>query len=136
MNDAAVKDRFLQLASTARALLSDFREVEQNFRELDRGVRERIALCQGSKGELLEDILGERDAIGDSDPNLNVSLLVHVDLRQNARVPAFSEHTYAALVAHRPLFEGDAPQPAQRRPSGPVAITKGSAGPRARRRRP
>jgi hypothetical protein len=67
MDAAAVKDRFLQLASTARALLSDFREVEQNFRELDRGVRERIALWQGSKGELLEDIFGERDAIGDSD---------------------------------------------------------------------
>jgi hypothetical protein len=60
MDAAAVKDRFLQLASTARALLSD-------FRELDRGVRERIALWQGSKGELLEDIFGERDAIGDSD---------------------------------------------------------------------
>lgn len=67
MDDAAVKDRFLQLASTARALLSDFRQVEQNFRELDRGVRERIALWQGSKGELLEEIFGERDAIGDSD---------------------------------------------------------------------
>lgn len=67
MDAPAVKDRFLQLASTARALLSDFREVEQNFRELDRGVRERIALWQGSKGELLEDIFGARDAIGDSD---------------------------------------------------------------------
>ncbi len=67
MDAAAVKDRFLQLASTARALLSDFREVEQNFRELDRGVRERIALWQGSKGELLEEVFGERDAIGDSD---------------------------------------------------------------------
>jgi hypothetical protein len=67
MDDAAVKDRFLQLATTARALLSDFREVEQNFRDLDRGVRERIAFWQGSKGELLEQIFGERDAIGDSD---------------------------------------------------------------------
>jgi DNA-binding transcriptional LysR family regulator len=45
-----------------------------------------------------------------SDPTLNVWLLIHVDLRQNARVRAFSEHTHAALVAQRPLFEGDAPQ--------------------------
>jgi hypothetical protein len=67
MDDAAVKDRFLQAASMARALLSDFREVEQNFRELDRGVRERIAFWQGGKGELLQQIFGERDAIGDSD---------------------------------------------------------------------
>ncbi|HEY0870021.1 MAG TPA: hypothetical protein VGD55_06465, partial [Acidothermaceae bacterium] len=53
-----------------------------------------------------------------SDPTLNLALLVHVDLRQNVRVRAFSEHTYAALVAQRPLFQGDAPQPTQRRRSG------------------
>jgi hypothetical protein len=51
----------------ARELLTDFREVEQNFRLLDRRVRERIALWDGSKGALLEDVMGERDAIGDSD---------------------------------------------------------------------
>jgi DNA-binding transcriptional LysR family regulator len=54
-----------------------------------------------------------------SDPNVNVWLLVHVDLRQNARVRAFSEHTYAALVARRPLFEGHAPQPGGRRAPRP-----------------
>jgi hypothetical protein len=62
-----VKDRFLQMAATARALLSDFREVEQNFRDLDRGVREKIAQWEGGKGALLEQIFGERDAIADSD---------------------------------------------------------------------
>jgi hypothetical protein len=41
--------------------------VEQNFRKLDRWVRERITLWEGSKGELLEAIMGERDAITDSD---------------------------------------------------------------------
>jgi hypothetical protein len=51
----------------ARELLADFREVEYNFRQLDRRVRERIALWEGSKGALLEQIMGERDAIGDSD---------------------------------------------------------------------
>jgi hypothetical protein len=51
----------------ARELLTDFREVEHNFRQLDRRVRERIALWEGSKGALLEDIMGERDAIADSD---------------------------------------------------------------------
>ena len=51
----------------ARELLADFREVEHNFRQLDRRVRERIALWEGSKGALLEQIMGERDAIADSD---------------------------------------------------------------------
>ncbi len=36
----------------------------------------------------------------------NLWLLVHVDLRRNARVRAFVEHTYAALVAERSTFEG------------------------------
>ncbi|MBV6486903.1 MAG: hypothetical protein GHHEDOFH_00840 [Pseudorhodoplanes sp.] len=62
-----IKERFLQIAATARGLLSDFREIEQNFRDLDREVRERIATWDGSKGELLAEIFGERDAIVGSD---------------------------------------------------------------------
>ena len=67
LDDAAVKDRFQQFMQLARELLTDFREVEQNFRMLDRRVRERIALWEGGKATLLENILGERDAIADSD---------------------------------------------------------------------
>ena len=50
MDATQVNDRFLQMAATARGLLSDFREVEQNFRELDRAVRERIAAWEGTQG--------------------------------------------------------------------------------------
>ncbi|MDD2686270.1 MAG: DUF3375 domain-containing protein [Gallionella sp.] len=67
LDDTAVKDRFQQFMQGARELLTDFREVEHNFRQLDRRVRVRIALWEGSKGALLEDIMGERDAIADSD---------------------------------------------------------------------
>jgi flagellar motility protein MotE (MotC chaperone) len=67
LDDTAVKDRFQQFMQGARELLADFREVEHNFRQLDRRVRERIALWEGSKGTLLEQIMGERDAIADSD---------------------------------------------------------------------
>ena len=67
LDDTAVKDRFLQFQQLARELLADFREVEHNFRQLDRKVREKIALWEGSKGALLDEIMGERDAIGDSD---------------------------------------------------------------------
>jgi len=67
LDDTAVKDRFQQFQQLARELLSDFREVEHNFRLLDRKVREKIALWEGSKGALLDEIMGERDAIGDSD---------------------------------------------------------------------
>ena len=74
LDDTAVKDRFQQFDRLAKELLGDFREVEQNFRTLDRRVRERIALWDGSnlangrgRGALLQDIMGERDAITDSD---------------------------------------------------------------------
>ena len=67
LDDTEIKDRFQQFTQLARELLTDFREVEHNFRQLDRRVRERIALWEGAKGELLEEIMGERDAIGYSD---------------------------------------------------------------------
>jgi len=67
LDNTALKDRFQQFMQLARELLADFREVEHNFRGLDRRVRERIALWEGSKGALLEEIMGERDAIADSD---------------------------------------------------------------------
>jgi len=67
LDDTALRDRFQQFVQVAHELLSDFREVEQNFRGLDRRVRERIALWQGGKGALLEEIIGQRDAIAGSD---------------------------------------------------------------------
>jgi hypothetical protein len=67
MDASQVKDRFLQMATTARALLGDFRTLDQSFRDLDRTVRERIATWEGGKGALLQDMFGERDQISESD---------------------------------------------------------------------
>ncbi|MGW8592568.1 DUF3375 domain-containing protein [Dietzia sp. NPDC055877] len=67
LDRTAVRDRYQQFAATARELLSDFREVEENFRELDRSARERIATWDGSKGELLGELLGGRSRIDSSD---------------------------------------------------------------------
>ena len=67
LDEAAVRDRYQQFAGTARELLADFREVEENFRKLDRHLRERIAGWHGGKGELLDDVLGSRESIAGSD---------------------------------------------------------------------
>lgn len=67
LDDTSIRDRFQQFTSLARELLSDFREVEENFRLLDRESRERIARWEGSKGELLAEILEERDVITGTD---------------------------------------------------------------------
>lgn len=61
------RDRYQQLARTARELLADFREVEENFRRLDRRLREQIAGWTGSKGELLDQMVGSRSTIAQSD---------------------------------------------------------------------
>jgi Protein of unknown function (DUF3375) len=67
LDSTAQKERFQQIVHLSRELLSDFRQVEHNFRQLDRLVRERIALWNGAKGDLLTQVLGERDAITESD---------------------------------------------------------------------
>jgi hypothetical protein len=71
LDDTALRDRFQQFTATARELLGDFREVEDNFRTLDRGVRERIAGWEGSRGALLDDVFGKQDAITESDQGLS-----------------------------------------------------------------
>jgi len=67
LDATSVRDRYQQFAITARELLADFREAEENFRKLDRRLREKIAGWQGGKGELLDDVLGSRESIAGSD---------------------------------------------------------------------
>ncbi len=62
-----IRERFLEARETARQLLFDFRQVEENFRQLDRKSREKIAVSEGSKGGLLDEIFGEQDEINGSD---------------------------------------------------------------------
>lgn len=62
-----VRERFLQVEDTARRLLSDFRQVEENFRLLDRATREQIAASTGTKGEVLDAVFGKQDSIATSD---------------------------------------------------------------------
>jgi flagellar motility protein MotE (MotC chaperone) len=67
LDPTGVRDRYQQFSTTARELLADFREVEENFRLLDRAAREKIAAWAGSKGDLLADLVGSRSEISGSD---------------------------------------------------------------------
>lgn len=62
-----IKERYAQVTDIARRLLSDFRQVEENFRLLDTQTRERIAVSTQPKATLLEEIFGETDHIHRSD---------------------------------------------------------------------
>ncbi|MCX4579047.1 DUF3375 domain-containing protein [Streptomyces sp. NBC_01571] len=67
LDSAALRDRYQQVTTTAHGLLADFREVEANFRDLDRDLRSKIAAWDGAKGELLDEVLGSRESIAESD---------------------------------------------------------------------
>lgn len=67
LSSTQIRERFFEIQETARSLLVDFRQVEANFRELDRSTREKIAFTESTKAEMLEEIFGEEDAISASD---------------------------------------------------------------------
>lgn len=58
-----LKERFLQAESTAESILSDFREVEENFRLLQRQIQEEIIIWTQGKGELLDKIFAKDEEI-------------------------------------------------------------------------
>lgn len=67
LSGAAIRERYVEITQLARELLGDFRAVEDNFRALDRQVRERIALWDGTKADLLEEVFADRNDITSSD---------------------------------------------------------------------
>lgn len=65
--DVQVREEFRHAAGIARDILGDFREVEENFRELERQLMENIITWKKGKGELLEKFFQDRDYIMHSD---------------------------------------------------------------------
>lgn len=61
------KDKYIHAAETARSILADFREVEENFRDLERNLMEQIITWKKGKGELLERFFKDRDYIQNSE---------------------------------------------------------------------
>ncbi|MBG6224321.1 flagellar motility protein MotE (MotC chaperone) [Arthrobacter sp. CAN_A2] len=66
MSTPEALDHLQQLTGLAKDLLSDFREVEQNFRTLDGEVREHITTWDGTQGELLASIFANQQGITSS----------------------------------------------------------------------
>lgn len=83
LDATALRERYQQFAGTARELLSDFREVEDNFRSLDRAAREQIASWAGGKGELLTELVGNRADITSSDQGRSFQAFYDLLLSEN-----------------------------------------------------
>lgn len=67
LDDVQIKERFIQASMTAQSILADFREVEENFRQLERDMLDKIVTWTHGKGDLLEEIFAQKDGIVNSE---------------------------------------------------------------------
>lgn len=60
-NDTRIRENFQLVQETSRRLLADFRQVEYNFRVIDRDLRDEILTTPLSKGRLLDNLFSTID---------------------------------------------------------------------------
>jgi len=67
LDDTWILERYYGVEDAARRLLADFKQIEQNFRDLDRETKERVIASERSRGAVLKEVFEHRDAIVSSD---------------------------------------------------------------------
>lgn len=65
--DTQLKENYFLAEETARRLLADFRQVEENFRELDTQTRQIIIKSDLNKAELLDNVFQQQDFLWNTD---------------------------------------------------------------------
>ena len=65
-DERKIKEQFMQIKKTSSELLSDFREIEHNFRTLNQEAKRAIAKTEGGKGEVLDRIFEIEEGIRES----------------------------------------------------------------------
>lgn len=85
LDEIQIKDRYIHAAETARSILADFREVEENFRQLERNLMEQIVTWKKGKGELLEKFFQDRDYIQHSEQGRSFGAFWDYLMNQSSR---------------------------------------------------
>ncbi len=67
LDERQIKEYFFNAEDTAKKLLADFRQVEQNFRDLDRDFRRKIITTSQVKGKVLEELFEKEDYLKETD---------------------------------------------------------------------
>lgn len=68
LSSTQAKESYYNISDTARKLLSDFKQIEENFRAIDRQVRLRQRAESMPKGKFLDEVFGlQQDMIWDTD---------------------------------------------------------------------
>jgi hypothetical protein len=66
-SDTQIKERFYEINKLGRNLISDFKEVEQNFRDITRRIYEKQTRKDATKGKILSYALDAADELKESD---------------------------------------------------------------------
>ena len=98
-NDTQVKERFYEINRSAKELLADFRQVEQNFRDLVRKIYEKHAEKDTKKGEILSYVLDESESLKKSDQGRSFYTFwqVLMDRSRREELDRAIEHIYTLL---------------------------------------
>lgn len=67
LDDRQIKEQYFLIEETAKNLLADFRQVEQNFRDLDKRFRQKIITTNLAKGKVLEDLFQQQNNLLEED---------------------------------------------------------------------
>ena len=67
LDDRQIKEHYFLIEETAKYLLADIRQVEENFRTLDRNFRKKIITTSQVKGKVLEELFQQQDFLLDTD---------------------------------------------------------------------
>jgi hypothetical protein len=67
LDERQIKEEYLLIEETAKYLLADFKQVEDNFRILDRDFRKKIITTTQTKGKVLDDLWQQQDFLLDTD---------------------------------------------------------------------
>lgn len=93
-----IKERFLQAMSISREILADFRAVEQNFRDLNRNMREKIAKWDKSKGELIGSYFSDQSEIYRSEQGKSFQAFFEFLMSQSAQEDLENTINYLAQL--------------------------------------
>ncbi|GBU24056.1 hypothetical protein R83H12_00677 [Fibrobacteria bacterium R8-3-H12] len=67
LDERQIKEEYLLVEETAKHLLADFKQVEDNFRVLDRDFRKKIITTNQTKGKVLDNFWQQHDFLLDTD---------------------------------------------------------------------
>lgn len=67
LDDRQIKEQYFIIEETAQNLLADFKQVEQNFRDLDKRFRQKIITTTLVKGKVLEDLFQQQTSLLEED---------------------------------------------------------------------